>query len=76
MQPALHARAQQSLGILELGVVDADRDAVFVRLLDNGAVEFGRQRLHAPVAVVDPDLDEFRLDAGVVGDRRPYLVDG
>jgi hypothetical protein len=68
VKPALHPGPHQLLGIGERDVVHADRHVELVRLVGDGAIELGRQRLLGAAATVDPDLDEVGLDLDVVVD--------
>ncbi len=53
--------AQQILGRPELGCMNRDAQVVFVRLVDNRAVQLRAHRLDGAAAGVHPGLDQFHL---------------
>ena len=55
---------QQPLRVLEREQVRGHAERVLVRLVDDRAVQVGRQLLELPVPVVDPDLDDVDLLRG------------
>jgi hypothetical protein len=54
--------------------VRGDRNVDLVRLVENRAIERRRQRRQPAVSIVDPDLDELRLDPRVVADGGASLL--
>ena len=55
--------ADEPLGVLQIEDVRGDPQPALVRLVDDGAVDLGRQLLVLAVAGVDPDLDDVDLAA-------------
>ena len=54
----VHIGAKQALGIIEIEDVRRNADAVLVRFIDGGTIQFRSELLVLSVAVIDPELDQ------------------
>ena len=76
MAEPVHSGAQQILRVGQRGDVRHDAETMFVRFVDDGAIQLRLQLLDRAIPVVHPDLDEVRLAGGELPDLRAGVVFG
>src|SRR6516165_1194789 len=65
----VHSRAHDRFGVIEVVDVGGYPQAVIMRLLDRGGIDFRFKLGHQPPAAIQPDLDHIGLARGHLTDR-------